>query len=263
MKLLKEPLVHFLVLATLLFVLNYIFSSTQKEKIVVDQQTVDFLVKQREDLELSKLSPEERRQTIDSFIEDEILYKEAYKRGLNKGDSRMRRNMILKMRGLLVGDIKEPTDTELREYFKANRVKFSLPPTLSLEHVYFPDPSIAPEGVLRELRAGRDPSSFGEPRLGLGRSLSRLSQRQLVETFDPQAARSILAIEDDQWHGPFESIRGVHFVRVVGQEPARAARYQDVKSYLGADWMMTLSRKRIDQELQRLRDDYEVVVEGM
>ena len=140
---------------------DYVFSSAQKEKIVIEQQTVDFLIKQREDLELSKLSAEERRKTVDSFVEDEILYKEAYKRGLDKGDSRMRRNMILKMRGLLVGDIKEPTDTELREYFEANRAKFDLPPTLSLEQVYFSDPSKMPDDVLRDLRTGRDPKSIG------------------------------------------------------------------------------------------------------
>lgn len=88
-----EPLVHFLALAALLFVLDQVFSSTQKEKIIVDEQTADFLIKQREDLELRKLTPEERQETIAAFIEDEILYREAYKRGLDKGDTRMRRNL--------------------------------------------------------------------------------------------------------------------------------------------------------------------------
>jgi len=58
-----EPLVHFIALAVLLFVFEHVWSSAQKEKIIVDQQTVDFLIKQREDLELRKLTPEERRGT--------------------------------------------------------------------------------------------------------------------------------------------------------------------------------------------------------
>ena len=106
---LREPLLHFAVLAGLLFVIDYWASERQRDEIVVSQQTIDYLIKQREDLELRQLAAEERQDTIDQFIEDEILYAEAYKRGLDRGDSRMRRNLILKMRGLLAGEISEPT----------------------------------------------------------------------------------------------------------------------------------------------------------
>jgi hypothetical protein len=79
----REPLVHFLALAALLFLFNYFWSDTQKEKIIVDQRTVDFLIKQREDLVLRKLTPKQRQDLIRSYIRDEILYREAYKRGLD------------------------------------------------------------------------------------------------------------------------------------------------------------------------------------
>ena len=261
-QLLHEPLVHFLVLAALLFALDYIFASAQREKIVVDRQTAEFLIKQREDLELRKLTPEERRETINAFVEDEILYNEAYKRGLDKGDSRMRRNLILKMRGLLIGDLKPPTDEELRAYFEANRSKFMQPPTLSLEQVFFSDPSQVPDGLLDELRMGQDPATLGESQFGVGPSLPRMSQRSLVGRLGAEAARSILAIEDGQWHGPIDSMHGVHFVRVVEREPAQEVRYEHVERYLEGDWMMAQSRKAIEQELQRLRDSYEIVIEN-
>ena len=143
-----EPLVHFLILAGFLFALEHVWSSKQKEKIVVDQQTVEFLINQREELELRQLSTEERRQVINTFIEEEILYREAYKRGLDKGDSRMRRNLILKMRGLLMGEIQRPTETELKEYFEIHRHQYRRPATLSLEHVFFRDSSKVPKGLL-------------------------------------------------------------------------------------------------------------------
>ncbi len=143
-----EPLVHFLLPAALLFLADHVFSSMQRDEIVVDRQTAEFLIQQRQDLELRELGPEERRETIDAFVEDEILYNEAYKRGLDKGDSRMRRNLILKMRGLLIGDIEPPTDTELRAYFEANREKFTRPATLSLDHVSYRDPDQVPRDLL-------------------------------------------------------------------------------------------------------------------
>lgn len=260
-KLGKEPLFHFLILATLLFLFDHLFSSNQKEKIVVDRQTIEFLIKQREDLELRKLSAEERKQTVDSFIEDEILYSEAYKRGLDKGDSRMRRNLILKMRGLLIGELKRPTEKELREYFEANREKFTQPATISLQQVSFSDPTQLPDDILKKLQSGLDPSRIGEYQSGLGRSLPRMSQKGLVGTFGTKAARIILAIDDGRWHGPIDSNSAVHFVRITGREPARESRYEDIKSYLEGDWMMDQSRLAVDQEIKKLSDNYEIVIE--
>ena len=259
----REPLVHFVLLAALLFLLDYLFASAQKEKILVDRQTVEFLIKQREDLALRVLSPAEREETIASFVEDEILYAEAYKRGLDKGDSRMRRNMILKMRGLLIGDVDAPTAGQLRTFFDENRERFIVPPTWSLEQVFFSDPSKVPSGLLEALRQGQDPKTAGESLFALGRSLPRMTQKNLVGIFGAEAARAILAIEDDRWYGPLESPRGAHFVRIISRDPAQEASYESVKSYLEGEWTMAQSRKAIEQEIHRLRDSYEVVIEGL
>ena len=175
----------------------------------------------------------------------------------------MRRNMILKMRGLLVGEIKQPTEEELRQFFDENRERFSRPATRSLKHVFFSDSRNVPENLLQRLRAGLDSSNVGKSGLNVARRLPRLSQREIAASFGANAAREILAIEDDQWHGPFESHHGVHFVRIVGREPAREARYEDVKPYLEGNWMLMNARHAVGQEIERLRDNYDIVIEGL
>ena len=261
-KFFKEPLLHFVLLAILLFLADYIWSSLQKEKIVIDQQTIDFLIKQREDLELRKLTSLERQETIDAFIEDEILYSEAYKRGLDKGDSRMRRNLILKMRGLLVGDVEPPTEEELRDYFQFHQAEFDYPATVSLEQIFFRDPPEVPDLLLKELRAGLDPTTVGDVTTQFGRSLPRMSKNNLVATLGPDAARAILGLTDEQWHGPFESIHGTHFVRTIDRKPPRQVSFEEVRSYLTANWLMFKSRSAIEQEIDRLRGSYKIVIEG-
>ncbi len=260
-RLLHEPLVHFLVLAALLFLLEAAFSGARQETIIVDQQTIDYLIQQREDLELRKLNPDERRETIATFVEDEILYREAYRRGLDKGDSRMRRNLILKMRGLLVGDVEAPTKEELWAFFEENRGRFASPATWSLEQVYFSDPGQVPPGLLDELRAGLDPKKVGESMLSMGNKLPRRSQREIAGSFGAEVARAILELKDEQWHGPFESPRGVHFVRIVSREPAREASFENIRSYVEGEWMLAQSRKAVEQEIDRLRDDYDVIID--
>ena len=260
--LVREPLLHFLVLAAILFAFDAYWSATKKEKIVVDRQSAEYLIEQREFLELRELTPAERKNTIDAFIEDEIMYREAYERGLDKGDTRMRRNLILKMRGLLAGDIRTPSEEELREFFDANTERFTRPATVSLEHVLFSDPTRIPDGLLAELRAGRDPASVGEDRMDLPRLLPFMSQKNLVRTLGPDATRAILDIDDDRWYGPFESMHGGHFVRIVDRAAPVKASFDDVSGFLEGDWRLQRSRQAIEQEVEQLSDDYEIVIES-
>lgn len=257
----REPLAHFIALALLLFVFNHFWSSFQKEKIVVDAQTSEYLFRQREALVLHELSPEQRREVIDSFVEDEILYSEAYKRGMDRGDTRMRRNMILKMRGMLVGDLAEPTQEQLRIYFEENRPQFDFPPTLTLDQVFFSRDTQAPVDLLDRLRSGLDHESVGEPYRIWGRRLEELTAASLSGALGPEIAGKIIQIEDDSWHGPFESMFGVHFLRITGRQPSRPSTFEEIQHLLPNAWALAESRRRIESELATLSDKYEVIIE--
>lgn len=92
----REPLVHFLGLAALLFVAHAVFLDDDKEVITIDIATQEFLIKQQEDLLLRLLSVEEKAEAIESFIDDEILVREARRKGLDNS-SRIRRLLIQNM----------------------------------------------------------------------------------------------------------------------------------------------------------------------
>ena len=66
----------------------------------------------------------------------------------------------------------------------------------------------------------------------------------------------------DEWHGPLESPRGAHFIRITNRTPAQEARYEDVKRFLAQGWNMAQSRKAIEKEIERVRGDYEIVIEA-
>lgn len=259
---LKEPLLHFLVLAGLIFAADAIWSSAQKETIIVEKQTVDYLIRQREDLLLRELSEEEKNHAVESFIEDEILYNEAYERGLDQHDSRMRRNLIRKMKGLLRGEVREPTEEDLVQYFEQNRDRYTRSASLSLNQVFFPSTSHVPDNLLKQLQEGLDPNSVGEMSVKFGRSLSEYTNKELSTLLGPETAKMIVAIKDNQWHGPIESIYGVHFVRITQRLPQSRAGFDQVKSYIAGDWTVAQSRRVVDEEIRRLRADYQIIVEG-
>ncbi len=262
-RILYEPLFHFMVLALLLFLLDHFFSSTWKEKIIVNPQTYQYLIKQREAVALEKLSPEEKKATINSYIDDEILYSEAYKRGLDKGDSRMRRNLILKMRGLLTDEVERPGDTQLQQYFESRRADYAYPENWSIQQVYFSDAEKMPDDLLQKLNAGLDASSLGNSRPGIGREMPNMSQRDLSGLFGAKVTQTIMGIRDKQWHGSFESMHGIHMLRITGYEPAQQANFEHIKDYLQRDWIMLQSQKIVAQEIERLRKNYDIVIENL
>ncbi|MFC1665113.1 peptidyl-prolyl cis-trans isomerase [Pseudomonadota bacterium] len=260
-QILREPLIHFLLIAILLFLIDSSFSSIRSENIVVDKQTAKYLIEQRENLELRPLTLEEKQETIDSFVDDEILYAEAYRRGLDRGDSRMRRNLILKMRGLLTDEVGPPTETQLREYFESRRTEYMYPANWSIQQVIYNGPSQIPDALLEKLNSGLDASALGEYRPGMGRTIKRMSKKDIAANFGPKAALFILNINDDRWHGPVESIHGIHFIRIISRVPARDADFEHIRNYLKTDWMLAQSRLIVQQETKRLRKNYNIVVE--
>ena len=259
----REPLFHFALLGSLIFLVDFLVTSTQKDQIVVSTATADFLVRQREELELRTLSAEERQQVISQFVDDEILYKEAYKRGLDRGDSRMRRNLLFKIRGLLAGEVGDPTAEDLRAYFESNRERFRYKATWSIEQVLFSEPASVPDGLNAQLNSGLDPLGVGEDRYNLARDIPNSTQREIVRIFGPTAARTILAIDDDRWHGPVASRLGVNFVRITGRADTHNPTFEEVERYIEGEWRMDRVRERLEQELNALRNDYHIVIEEM
>jgi parvulin-like peptidyl-prolyl isomerase len=254
-------LLHFLVLGALIFALDHVYSATRKEQIIVDGQTIAYLVQQKEDLLLRPLTPEERRQLIETYIGDEIFYREAYKQGLDREDSRMRRNMILKMRGLLVGDLAEPSEQELRAYFEAHRDRFARPAMVALDHVLVADPSQAPDDLLRRLRAGIDAEDLAGASTDLRVSSERVPVPLLRGLLGADLARAALQLEDARWHGPFSSNRGVHYLRISERRPPRPVAYEDVAFNLSGQWAIAQSQAVIEEATRRLRQDYDVRVD--
>jgi len=119
----KEPLIWFLLFGTLLFAAGQIATKARRPQIVVDQATVDALIARRQALEMRLLEPAERQGAIDDWIADEILFREAYRRGLDR-DERIRRALILKMRSQITGELSPPSEETLRAWFDGHRDRY-------------------------------------------------------------------------------------------------------------------------------------------
>ena len=255
----REPLLHFAVLAGLLFVAQALWAGEDREVITVDVTTQRYLIKQKQDLLLRPLSATEKDEVIAAFVEDEMLVREAKRRGFDN-NSRVRSLLVQNMRYFYSRDLPRPSDATLKAYFEANPERFRSPATATYDQVFFKNAADVPRDLVDQLNNGADHTSLGDTSLTMGRRVVAVDQKALVRTFGRDEARKILSITDSRWHGPFASSQGTHFLRVAERKPARQAEFNNAKKWIEADWRLSEQRASIDREIEKIRRNYRVEI---
>ncbi len=252
-----EPLIHFLLIALLLFLADGMLNGDRREEIRVDSDTLDFLVKKRSEMLLRELSEEERKELLEGYIDDEVLVREAYERGLDKG-GRMRRQLVMKMRTLLAEEPPEPTEVDLRAYYEAHAERYGLPERVSFQHLFFiADDGISPD-LAERLKVQADPPDVSVLDPILGRFPKQRSERELRSYLGEDAATALFAIVDEQWHGPIPSARGIHFVRVTERLPAQQPDFETIAAYLVEDWQLSRQKAAMADKVAEFRGKYRI-----
>ena len=255
----REPLAHFLLLTALIFLAQWLFQGDQREEIVIDTATRDFLVKQEADLRLRALTDEEVDQLLETYIEEEILFREAKKRGYTSS-SRVRRLLVQNMRFFLASEIGEPSEEDLRKYYDDNPEQFVSPEARTLDNVFFVDPETVPPGTLEKLNNGAVSGAVGDDTPYLEKTLFDMTERRIAGYFGPESAAMVLALDDDRWHGPIESPRGAHFLRLAKLTPRSNISFEKVKEWLPGEWQLAEQRRLTDSALQEMRKSYRIVL---
>ena len=225
LKLLKDPLIHFLLLGGLIFLL-YVWrgesDDTDPYRIVIGDEEVQSMWQAVAILHGHPPTREEMWAMLEPNIKEEILYREALALGLDEDDPQVRARLAEKML-FLTQDIAEPTaptDTELTAFFQADRERFRQPATVSFEHVYF-SPSrrgsrlqADAEAALLELREGGTETVVGDELL-LANRYERAEFGAIRRAFGDQFGDALFALQPgDLWQGPMRSDYGLHLVRV-------------------------------------------------
>jgi hypothetical protein len=268
-RLLREPLLHVVVLGVLLFALNRAVAPPgADEEIVVPPDAIAAMREEFRRRTNRVPSATDEQAMLERWIDDEVLVREALALGLDRGDAVVRRRLIQKMEYLIENTepVAAPTDAELATYLAANAARYAAPARVSLTHV-FVSAQRAGAGAADEaaalraqLEAGADPSGLGDP-FPRGGEVRLHSQAELASTFGAAFAAEVVRLTEGAWSPPIRSSFGVHVVRVTekraGAEPTLAA----VRAQVERDWRED-RRRLLDREARaRLRARYHVRTE--
>ncbi len=271
-KLFKEPLFHFLVVGAVIYV---IFFTVNKDDGVTNNKILvtTFDIERLQDNWSKKWnrSPTETelKALVDSYIREEVYYREALALGLDRNDTILRRRLMQKMEFLTndLAELNAPDETALNEYFLAHQDKYELPARLSFTHIYFSfdkrgaKATEDAENILSDLRALRAPER-GDSFM-LQYDFDQETPFEVERLFGKGFTKQLFTLEANAWQGPIESGYGLHLVRISEKIDARMPELALVADKVRTDLMFEHRNKMNTEIYERFKERYEIVVEDM
>ena len=153
-KLIKQPLLHFLLAGALIFVV-YQFSDQPVSQtnisdnvIEVDRTALLNFMQYRAQAfqpelfseQLNAMGETELETLVDEYVREEALYREALVMGMDQGDYIIRQRMVQKVEFLLeniVNQALDPEDEEVLEFYSARMSDYQVDTVYTFTHIFF------------------------------------------------------------------------------------------------------------------------------
>lgn len=264
-RLLQEPLLHFLILGALLFGLYGVMrggAPTQANEVVLSRGQLQSLQAQFQRVRQRPPTSEELRGLVETWVRDEIFYREGLAMGLDRDDPIVRRRVGQKLEFIVDGTAPTaPTSAELQAWLDAHGDKYQIEPRYTLRQVFFDvtlrgaklDAAVA--AARRALDAGKAPA--GDPTL-LPLALEQAKASEVSRIFGNEFADALKALPVGGWQGPLRSSFGVHLVKLSASDAGRRATLNEARAEVERDLLLARSAEARAAHYEKLRARYVV-----
>ena len=199
---------------------------------------------------------------INNLIEEEILYREALKLGLEQDDEIIRRRLAQKIIFLKRdAETFTPSDDELKNFFTQNQSNYVPEDLYSFEHYFFGNEINAREEAeltLDKLLSDQNPET-GLPFYS-GNSFKSFPIQKIEDIFGAEFAKVIDALDEGRWIGPIQSAFGYHNVMITSIENSKVPSFDSVKNIVLADYLEANSDQAIKEFMEQIKSEYSVAI---
>ena len=272
---LREPLLHFLIIGTGLFLLYEVTrdgTESAPREIVISESRIEALAENFARTWMRPPTPEELRGLVDDYVKEEVFYREAIAMGLDRDDTVIRRRLRQKIEFVSedAAATAEPTDVQLQQLLTAHPEKFVEPARVTFQQVFVNAEKRGDaarrdaEQILVGLQAGpghATPAEAGDPTL-LPAGLEEASPQEISSSFGDEFGKQLEAAPIGQWSGPIASTFGLHLVRVTARSAGALPQLADIRPIVVREWQAQQRTQAGDSFYSSLRSKYEVRYEG-
>ncbi len=169
---------------------------------------------------------------LGQYVRNEILYREALARNLDRADPTVRLAMVRKitMMGVAQAEAAELTDEDVQAYFALRKERYRIPARVDMVQVYLNkdkrgDSIRTDAEELLESLNNREPqpdelAQYGDVSM-LRNIYTDMSEQDLDRVFGGDFGSAVVAVAPGQWYGPIESGYGLHLIKVSHREESR------------------------------------------
>ncbi|HEU4615756.1 MAG TPA: peptidylprolyl isomerase [Kofleriaceae bacterium] len=175
------------------------------------------------------------------WIDEEILYREALARGLDRDDPVIHQRIAERMAYVLdeATPVAEPTEAELRAWFDAHRDRWAVPEHIDFTHVFVAGTDAAAEAradqIAAALAAGAAPERLGD-RFSGGHRYRGRRIADLALAFGDEFVAGLATQPPGTWVKR-RSRHGLHLVRVDRVDAARDADFARARLDVRKEWL--------------------------
>lgn len=265
-RVLQEPLLHFVVVGSLLFFIISSNDVTTKPQVIISEGKINQLTAQFTKTRQRIPSSEELKALIDNQIREDLAYKHGIQMGLVEDDPIIKRRVQQKLEFMLNDSIAniEPNKEELQTYLDTHSEKFTIAPSYTFKQIYInPENHEDVNAYITELQslALNDVYQNSGDSLMLESEYVDLSSSEIARLFGREFSKKLDAVTLNKWQGPIKSGYGLHLIYIDKKTPEHIATLDEIESKIKRDYKADAQKKAIDSFYEELQIQYRVIVE--
>jgi len=261
MKLLREPLLHFVAIAAVILAVEALRGPTVDQgepAIVLSLQTQDRLRLTLTESLGREPTPQEVDRAFQDWVDTEVLVREAKSIGLDDHDPVVRGRLARQMAFVHQSSVfDDPDESVLMTLYEQQDIRSET--RVTLRQLYTTDPDHA-DTLATSWREGAAPTALrGEEPPG-GPVLQERTLQGLQELFGADFTQSVATLKVGSIE-VLESDLGWHVVRVDRRVEGAPLPFEDAREQLLLRWRAEQAREAQGRAVEALKPNYEVIIE--
>jgi len=205
-----------------------------------------------------------RGNILNNIMTRYALVEQAKKEGIDKIPEiqaqleRMEQTILLQALNKQAKDKMAPANADIKAYYDANKVKFSVKEQVHVAHILVKDEDLARK-IYKQLKHGEDFSSLAKQysidssSKNKGGDLAPFSKGMMVKEFEDAA---FALSKDGDFSKPVKTHYGFHLIKLIAHVPSHQKSLEEVKPQI----ISILTQENFRNWVTKIKDDMKVVV---
>jgi hypothetical protein len=257
---LRNKLFIFFIIGILLYLIDIGLNSDEDKNIYISDQEVISLINAWKSQVGREPTDDEISRIINNLVQEEILYREALNLGLEREDKIIKRRLAQKISFLKQESIlKDFSQKEIIDFYKANRDKYYVPGLYTFTHKFFSSSSNSKERAQNHLNNSNRLYENSDP-FFLGKNFAETSSLEINSNFGSNFSLYFENSPINQWIGPYKSSFGHHNLFITEYTPGFHPNLDDIYDQVMVDLNQLKRDSAISDFIKEVGSDYSVII---